>query len=140
MLPPVSWPASEDAVAVDRVAFAGVAQGELDGGVLAGRVVVIRRLARRGVLGRNQDVAPARRLGRPLVDRGLGPWPGMQDDDRRIAPQRMIFRRQPDGVLGGLVVFLLQHAVDARVFPGSVSSSCRGGGMSWMIRVKSSSR
>ena len=65
----------EDPVAVDRVALAGVAQRQLDGGVLAGGVVIIRRLARHGVFRRDQDIAPASRLGGPLVDRRVGPWP-----------------------------------------------------------------
>ena len=60
----------EHAVAVDGVALAGVAQGQLDGGVLAGRVAIVVRLARQVVLGRDEDITVPRGLGGPLVDGG----------------------------------------------------------------------
>ncbi len=58
----------EDAVAVDGVALARVAQGQFDGGVLAGRVAIVVGLAGQVVLGGDEDVTVPRGLGGPLVD------------------------------------------------------------------------
>ena len=108
----------EHAVAVDGVALAGVAEGQLDGGVLAGRVAIVVGLARQVVLGGDQDVAVPRGLRRPLVDGGGGPGPGMQDDQRRVTAERVILGREPDGVLGRLGVLVLQDAMQGRLVGG----------------------
>ena len=102
----------EDPVAVDGVPLAGVAEGKLDGGVLAGRVAIVGRLAGQAVLGRDHDVAPPGRLGRPDLDGRLRSLAGMEDDDRGIGAERVILRRQAHGVLGGHLVLVLGELVD----------------------------
>ena len=104
MFPPMSWPATKIRSLSIAVPLSGVAQRELGGSLLAGSVVIVRRLAGAREFRRDQDVAAPSGLGGPLVDGRIGPFSGVQHHHRRIAAQRMILGRNPHGVLGGLVV------------------------------------
>ncbi len=108
----------EHTIAIDGVTHAGVAERQLDGGMLGGSVLIIPRLARQHVFRRDQDVPSARGFGGPLLDRRIRAFPGVQHDQRRIVPKRMIFRRQAHGVIGGLVVLVQLDAMKDRFLGG----------------------
>ncbi len=83
--------------------------------MLAGRVAIVLRLAGQVVLRRDDDVAPPLGLAAPPGDRRLGPVAVVQSDHRRVAPQRVVLRRQEDGVLGRRRVVVVADAAGLRL-------------------------
>src|SRR4051812_29278047 len=87
---PRELPGEEDAIAIDRVSTPGVAEGELDGRVLARCVAIVGGLTRYVILRRDDDISAVRGLGGPRLDGRFRALAAMQDDDRGIRTERVI--------------------------------------------------
>ena len=87
-------------------------QCQLDGGVFARRVAILRRtFPAPECSAAIQNISAASGLGLPLLECLLGPVTGMEHDESRVASKRVILRRQLHSILGRGIVLLLDHTM-----------------------------